>query len=281
MIEVNDTIEKIFQREGVFVNVSASGWRRSVQSNQEVSNEEYMTPGQIYFLPKQIRNSFHRIETKANAKIKKNSIGMNYVPILLYDELNQYLTDCKKEFEEVKKEVDENFDQIIKCLTFIDPSLIPDKEELLNSIKFEVRVSTFPSRKNIEFLPEDVRENIENSVVSLTEQYVLESIGGLLNSLIMTLAEKLKDKKTEISNRTISAIKEHARLTKLKNILSNDVVNSLCEKIEELTTENFVELAEIAISQTYVKIKKEKILMEQINWREVPLTQNDMEVLGS
>lgn len=279
MITVDNTFEKIYEKEGVFVNISATGWRGSVKSNQEVLDERYMSSGQIYFLPKDIRNQFHRIETKSNAKIRKNSIGMNYIPIKLYAETLSALNIYKDEFVEIKREVEKNYDEYKQSFQRLSTiNVFPSKEKLIGGLNFDIKVSTFPSRKNLELLPEEVQMEINESISSLSEEYLLESISGLLDPLISSLGEKLSG--DEMSNKYLSSLKKQAELTKKKNILNNSIVEFACDQILNLDLNNFYETSEFLISKVYLGLKKNEKLLNRIAWEKVPLSTSDMEILG-
>lgn len=318
-IAVEGDMFKCMNTQGVIITVSSHGGKPSyiaptsmygvnekeLDDNEKEFIDEHLSKGKVSFIPKSVTSKINSIETKSRSKIREYAIGYNnsYVPIVSYPEVMEILEGYKEEFDNLKKELVDKFDDMIVSfktkaalsVVHIDNKeakdileklfkKLPTKEKFEESLQFEIRVSTFLTTENMDLLPEDVQKKVKESKERSSDEVIKEGVITILNETITYLSSVLVSAKKnggKPAPRTVMGLKNQARRIGQKNIFGNSEIAGFKSEIENMVSfsgEEQVEHGERLLAKVY-NYSMELSLEEEIDLSRCPFSEKQLEEL--
>jgi len=250
-------LKKIFE-SGCLISLSASRWGnfRKIQSELvsiPVANKEWASASKK-LISNEALKPINKQYNKAKKKIESHSLpfpirGVWFIPKELISELDEYLTECKSEFNKEVEKLGEKWDELLQ-------EAEENLDELYNPSQYPVDIR---SRFNLEwrFFHFDIpssklgilsRHQYEKEVqkmidtINEAEKMAIIALRTEMLDMLKHAVHKLSDGEAKrLHKSTIGRFHEFFRTFKNRNIFQDDELSEIVELAEEIVGDITIE----------------------------------------
>ena len=317
-IEV-ENIDTYLQKQGVVVDISVGRLRipisldpaiYGVDINEDKDLNEFFTDhvrnSKLVFISKQNEKRLQSLETNVRQKLSTMAIGYNkkYLPIETYKEFEIFFNEKKKEYFDVRDEIIDNWEHIVKSFAVkLDTSLsqlnsldrenlkikimnrIPTMEQYRDSFYMDTHIRAFPVMANVDVFDKDIAKKIREGAIQENINSVYEIIANVLDNAFVILSKSYKyyEKYNTLNSVQLKKINSLIPVLKRNNLLKNDIINDIIADLETISKETDIdykmELIDVIFGKIY-KYSNEIGILDKISLNESVYDEATLESLA-
>lgn len=264
--------------------------------------KEHVKQGKMSFIP----DSYDRVLTNVEGAIRMSrrraSIGYNerFMTIESFEEFFKKFEQSKVEYLEIRDKILADWEQIIgKFKNSLRSSMldlnsldreaviqqienrIPSKQEYANSYYMKLKVEHFPAIQSPVDFREDIKELVQDGMKEEAVETMYQVIASVLNDAFSQTARMLSamEKSDKVSARSLDAMKTAAKRIRRNNVLSNNKIDEIADKVEALgkkmSVDETSEQAELLLAVIY-GYAKELEIVDSISLKDSSLTGSEL-----
>jgi|SRR5690625_79629 len=313
-----ENIDQFLQQQGVIVQVHVGRNRGTFELAPKVMGvnlksdsvkgffREYVKNGKLSFIPKEVEDRFHRVESGVREMRKRMAIGYDnsFMPIEVYKEFSEKVKEFREDYLAVRDDVIESWDSLkagfennlnsaLSEMKTDDKEMIfnaiiakyPSKEEYHDSFYLDTTLRAFPTMENLSLLDDNLSEEVKESSIKENLKLVHEVLGFAFNEAfrVSNKIYKAYENTNKLASRTKGAIDTAIQKMKTRNLFNHPVVDQLIDDLGTLyntkDADDGVELTESIMAKSYGACL-DLDLMSYLDLEESELSLEDLEILA-